>query len=87
MLTFIRGKLSDLVMQQLISSLMLSKGKTSSGWLLVETGERYIQAWLVTTKYKRLDKKRQSRQISFVQKSEAITVAEYNEVFSSDQQH
>jgi hypothetical protein len=49
MLTFIRGMLSDLAMQQFISSLMFSIGEASSGWLLVEIGKRYIQARLVTT--------------------------------------
>jgi hypothetical protein len=65
MLTFIRGMLSDFAMQQLISSLMLSNGETSSGWLLVEIGERYIQARLVTTTLHKTNRIRQSSQIHF----------------------
>jgi hypothetical protein len=47
-----RGMLLDMAMGQLISSLMLSEGDASSGWLLVEVGERYIQARLVKASLK-----------------------------------
>jgi hypothetical protein len=48
MLTFISGMLFDMATEEPISSWTHSDGKASSGWLLVEVGERYIQARLVT---------------------------------------
>jgi hypothetical protein len=51
--------LFDKAKGQLISSFMLSEGDASSGWLLVEVGERYIEAGLVKASLHKINKTRQ----------------------------
>jgi len=55
-LTFIIGMLFDMAMEEPISSCTISDGEASSGWLLVEVGERYIQARLVTETFHRVNR-------------------------------